>query len=85
MEEGDDLVKTLLRSAKVTERFNHKDYNDCLRLSAAVQRFTESDWQNAITEDADEIIFTAYLQEGWCVLFEPLSKRFLHRETKGET
>ena len=65
MEEVGDLVKTLLRLAKVSERFNHKDFNDCLRMSAALQRFTEADWENAIRENADEVIVTAYMQDGW--------------------
>jgi hypothetical protein len=65
MEEVGDLVKTLLRLAKVSERFNHKDKNDCLRMSAALQRFTEADWENAIRENADEVIVTAYMQDGW--------------------
>ena len=65
MEDANDLVKTLLRLAKVSECFSHKDHNDCLRLSVALQRFSGCDWQNAITDNAAEIIVTAYIQDGW--------------------
>ena len=66
MEEANDLVETLLRLAKVSEHnFKWKDRSDCLRLSAAVQRFTDMDWYNAINDNAGEIIVTAYMQDGW--------------------